>query len=162
MKKKSLLLIFTTAFSLGVMTTASANADSTTDQGGDASNLTSTTTLSLSNIYNKPSLSPSELETSQMLIGGSGLTWHYQSTKKYNNLSTKQFLVQLGGAWQHHDYSTIGSQAVKKGLSGKHWYTVKRYTAKNAGHAYVKVIAKVYSNAARTHLLTSLEEDWRA
>ncbi|KJW11594.1 hypothetical protein [Levilactobacillus spicheri] len=135
MKKKSLLLIFTTAFSLGVMTTASANADSTTDQGGDASNLTSTTTLSLSNIYNKPSLSPSELETSQMLIGG---------------------------AWQHHDYSTIGSQAVKKGLSGKHWYTVKRYTAKNAGHAYVKVVAKVYSNAARTHLLTSLEEDWRA
>ncbi|HJE86200.1 MAG TPA: hypothetical protein K8U88_01310 [Levilactobacillus hammesii] len=172
MKKDISLLVLVTL--LGISTsTVFAKADDTdsdsseTEQSVTESASTTTidtNTLSLTTLNDgQPAVfTPSELNTSQVVLGGSGLTWHLQSTKKFNNLSTKQFLVQLGGEWQHYNYSTIGSESVKKGLSGKHWYTVKRYTAKNAGHAYVKVVAKVYSNSSRTHLITTLEEEWRA
>jgi len=117
--------------------------------------------LDISNLDDQV-INPEVYEGNLMVIGGSGLTWHLQSTKKYNNLSLKQFEVQLGGEYQHAGIDNIGQQAVKTGLSGKHWYTVKRYTAKNAGHVYLKVVAKIYSNSSRTHKISTLEEEWRA
>lgn len=97
-----------------------------------------------------------------MVIGGSGLSWHLQSTKKFNNLTVSQFLTQLGGEYLHYGKDIAGNSLVKQGVHGHAWFTASRYTAKNAGHVYLKVVTKAYSNSSRTHLTGTVEEQWKA
>jgi hypothetical protein len=95
--------------------------------------------------------------------GGDGLDWSLQSRAHYNNLSIKQFELQLGGQYEEAgDPFTLGSRLVKDGLSGHYWYTVSRYTATNADTVYVKVVARIYGNSSRSNLIDTATDQFSA
>lgn len=173
--KMSLSLAVTSLF-LGLPLTHASADQGTTNTSSDSTTLskaseaagisTDSNDVTINNDNNSQPAVISSADTTPfstfMVIGGSGLTWHLQSTKKFNNLTVSQFLTQLGGEFLHYGKDYLGDPLVKQGVHGHAWYTASRYTAQNAGHVYLKVVTKAYSNSSRTHLTATVEEQWKA